>query len=225
MFQDLIALFYPHLCAGCQTPLTKNEKVLCLDCKTSLPRTDYHRFKENPVQKLFWGRVMVESATSLLYFNKGGKVQHMLHQLKYKGNTEVGTLLGKELGSSIKNSELFKGVDAVMAVPLHPKKEKIRGYNQAQLIADGVAETLQIKSGNQLKRKEFTSTQTKKSRYDRWQNVETVFNLTNPESLKDKHVLLIDDVVTTGATMEACIAELLRVPGIKVSVATLACAH
>lgn len=224
MFQDLLSLFYPHLCAGCQLPLTRHEKVLCLDCKVTLPRTDFHRFKENPVQKLFWGRVQVQSSTSLLYFNKGGKVQHMLHQLKYKGNTEVGSLLGKELGSSLKNSELFQNIDTVIPVPLHPQKEKSRGYNQAQLIADGVAETLSIKSGKQLKRKTFTATQTKKSRYDRWQNVETVFQISEPELLYNKHILLIDDVVTTGATIEACANELLRVPGTKVSIATLACA-
>lgn len=225
MLQDLLSLFYPNLCAGCSKSLLKNEKVICIDCRASMPRTDFHTFRENPVHKLFRGRTRVESSTSLLYFNKGAGVQQMLHQLKYKGNTELGEELGNELGSALKDSAYFQGIDAVMPVPLHPKKEKARGYNQSMLIAKGVANTLQVEASKNLVRKTNSGSQTRKSRYERWENVETAFAIQNPEKLKGKHILLIDDVVTTGATIEACVNELLKLDGTKVSVATLACAQ
>lgn len=225
MLQDLLSLFYPNLCAGCNKSLLKNERVICIDCRASMPRTDFHTFRENPVHKLFRGRTNVESSTSLLYFNKGAGVQKMLHQLKYKGNTELGEELGNELGSAIKDSAYFQGIDAVIPVPLHPKKEKLRGYNQSMLIAKGVAQSLQVEASKNLVRKTNSGSQTRKSRYERWENVETAFAIKNPEKLKGKHILLIDDVVTTGATIEACVNELLKLDGTKVSVATLACAQ
>jgi ComF family protein len=190
-----------------------------------MPRTDFHTFRDNPIQKLFWGRTSVESSTSLLYFNKGAKVQQMLHQLKYKGNTEIGEMLGQELGRSMNNSEYFKGITAVIPVPLHPKKEKLRGYNQSMMIARGVASMMAVETRKNLVKRTSTDSQTRKSRYDRWQNVESVFEIKEPESLYGKHILLIDDVVTTGATIEACVNELLKLPGTKVSVATIACAQ
>ncbi len=223
MLQDLLALFYPNLCAGCGKSLLKNERVICIDCRASMPRTDFHTFRENPVHKLFRGRTKVESSTSLLFFNKGAGVQQMLHELKYKGNTEIGEELGCELGAVLKNSEYFKGVDTVIPVPLHPKKEKKRGYNQSMVIAKGVARSMEIEASKNLVKKAHSDSQTRKSRYERWQNVETAFGIKNPESLKGKHILLIDDVVTTGATIEACVNELLKLDGTKVSVATLAC--
>jgi len=224
MLRELLSLFYPNLCAGCRRSLVKNERVLCTDCRISMPRTDFHTFRDNPVHQLFRGRTKVESSTALLYFHKGSGVQHMLHELKYKGNAELGEVLGQELGKTIKNSDLFKGVDTVLPIPLHPKKEKKRGYNQSMLIAKGVAETLSVQARKNLVRNANTSTQTRKSRYERWQNVETVFSIRNPKSLHGKHILLIDDVVTTGATIEACVNELLKLPGTKVSIATIACA-
>lgn len=224
MLQELISLFYPNLCAGCGSSLAKNERVICIDCRASMPRTDYHRFRENPVHTLFKGRTRVESATSLLYFNKGAGVQKMLHQLKYKGNTDLGEELGCELGSALKNSEHFQGIDMVMPVPLHPSKERKRGYNQSMVIARGVSKSLEVEAGKNLIRKSSTETQTRKSRYDRWQNVSEVFGVKNPEKIKGKHILLIDDVVTTGATLEACVNELLKQDGTKVSIATIACA-
>ena len=223
MLQDLLALFYPNLCAGCSKNLLKNEKVICIDCRASMPRTDFHTFRENPVHKLFRGRTKVESSTSLLYFIKGAGVQHMLHELKYKGNTELGEELGNELGNVLKDSDYFRGIDAVIPVPLHPQKERKRGYNQSMVIAKGVAKSMEIEASKNLIRKANSDSQTRKSRYERWRNVETVFAVKNPESLKGKHILLIDDVITTGATIEACVNELLKLDGTKVSVATLAC--
>ncbi len=224
MLRDFISLFYPNLCAGCQRSLVRRERVLCIDCRLTMPRTDFHTFRENPVHRLFRGRTQVESSTSLLYFHKGTGVQQMLHQLKYKGNTDLGEELGQELGRTLKKSELFAGIDAVIPVPLHPKKEKQRGYNQSMVIAKGVAVALEVQTRKNLVRSANTSTQTRKSRYERWQNVETVFKIKNPASLEGKHILLIDDVVTTGATIEACANELLKIPGTKVSIATVACA-
>lgn len=224
MLQNLISLFYPNLCAGCGNSLLKNERVICISCRASMPRTDFHRFKENPVFKLFRGRTRVEASTSLLYFNKGASVQQMLHQLKYRGNIELGEELGGELGSVLKDSEFFKDVDVVMPVPLHPAKERKRGYNQSMVIAKGVARVMEVEASKNLVRKSFTQTQTRKTRYERWQNVSEVFEVKNGKQIRGRHVLLIDDVITTGATLEACVNELLKEDGTKVSIATLACA-
>ncbi|MBU2553756.1 MAG: ComF family protein [Bacteroidales bacterium] len=223
---DLFGLLFPDLCAACGQPLVRGEKVICMGCHYNLPRTDFHLFEDNPVSRIFYGRVHLEAATSYLFFNKGGKVQHLMHQLKYKKNKEVGTYIGKLLGHDLKKDGLFQHTQVVVPVPLHPKKQRIRGYNQSEQIAIGLAEAMQISySTNNLIRNTFTETQTKKSRYSRWENVSGKFSVIHPEKLEGKNVLLVDDVLTTGATLEACAQELIKVKGIKVSVATLAYAQ
>lgn len=223
---DLLGLVFPNLCAACGQPLVRGEKVICMSCGFKLPQTDFHLFEDNPVSRIFWGRVDLHAATSFLNFNKGGKVQHLIHELKYKGNKEVGIYLGQTLGRALKSKGLFQTVEVVIPVPLHPKKQQLRGYNQSEQITKGLAETMHVyHSVNNLFRNTFTETQTKKSRYNRWQNVSGKFSVHYPDQLKGKHLLLVDDVLTTGATLEACAQELAKIPGVKISVATLAYAQ
>ena len=178
---------------------------------------------ENPVIKLFWGRTNIHSASSLYLFNKGSKVQHLIHQLKYKGKMEIGVSLGKYYGKELKAAPLFSTANIVIPVPLHKKKLKKRGYNQSETFAQGLAEAMNAEtSGEILIRTHASTTQTKKSRFERWKNVEEIFKVTSPEKIEGKHVLLVDDVVTTGSTLEACANKILEVPGTKVSVATIA---
>lgn len=175
---------------------------------------------------MFWGRVNIHSASAFYFFEKGGKVQNLMHQLKYRGKKEIGTLVGNWYGAELKNSELFNSVNLVVPVPLHPKKMKKRGYNQSESFAEGIAKAMEIQmdSTNFIRNIE-TETQTKKARYNRWQNVETVFEVKSPTIFENKHILLVDDVVTTGATLEACAQKLLSIGGTKISIATIAYAQ
>lgn len=220
---DFFNLFFPNTCYSCGEILVSGENIICTECYYNLPRTNFQFNIENPVSMVFWGRININIATSFLFFNKGGKVQKLLHQLKYKGKTEVGYELGKIFGSELYNSPYFKKTDIVIPVPLHPKKQKLRGYNQSDFIAMGLGQSLNAEFLTQyLIRNTFTETQTNKSRYSRWQNVDGKFSVINSEYLKGKNILLVDDVLTTGATLEACAQELLKVPKTTVSVATLA---
>jgi ComF family protein len=223
---DFVSLLFPQLCAACGESLVAGEAVICTDCRFSLPYTDFHLQADNIVAQQFWGRVKLEAAFALFYFVKGGKVQNLVHALKYKGNKEVGILLGEMAGSRLAKNELFKTVDLVIPVPLHKKRLKQRGYNQAQCFAEGIARQLNatVETGN-LVRPTATETQTHKSRFERFNNMQEVFVIKNPESLAGKHILLVDDVVTTGSTLEACGNQLLKIEGVKLSVATIAYAE
>ena len=224
-FRDFLNLFYPMVCASCGEKLLNQEKVICTGCLADLPRTNFHLQKENPVIQLFWGRVDVKNATALFRFQKGSRFQDLLHLLKYKGRKDVGEELGRQLGFELKKSDFYKNIQYVVPVPLHPKRQKKRGYNQAECIARGIAESMEIKMDTtNLIRNLATETQTKKTRIERWQNVESIFKLLDAEFYKNAEILLVDDVVTTGATLEACAQELLKTEGIKVSIAALATA-
>lgn len=225
LFDDLISLFYPRLCAGCNTPLVKGEEVLCLNCLADLPRTNYHLYLENPVFQIFIGRTKIQLATSFCHFDKGGRLQHLLHQLKYKGNCRVGQKLGTLLGADLIQNTLYQDIDAIIPVPLHPKKEKKRGFNQSAEIGKGLSESMcrPLIEGN-LVRAINVASQTRKGRFERWENVSGIFRIKDGVGLTGKHLLLVDDVVTTGATLEACCEPLLAIPGVRVSIATLACA-
>lgn len=224
-FSDFFNLFYPSVCAACGERLVTQEKVICTHCLVDIPRTNFHNQIDNPVSQLFWGRTKIENATALFRFHKGSRFQDLLHLLKYKGRKDVGIELGRQLGFELKKSELFKSVEIVIPVPLHPKREKKRGYNQAECISIGIAESMEIEvQSRNLIRNKATETQTKKSRIERWQNVNSIFTIIEPELLNNKHVIIVDDVVTTGATLEACAQALNTVEGVKVSIATLATA-
>lgn len=223
---DFINLFFPNNCSVCGNSLVSQEEVICTGCQFKLPRTNFHFEPENPIARIFWGRVNLKTATSFLFFNKGGNVQHLVHQLKYKGKKNVGRYLGKLIGYELIQSPVFASVDLIVPVPLHPKKERLRGFNQSLIIAEGLSESLQKPlSKNNLERLIHTSTQTKKSRYSRWENVKDVFGIKAPEKFAGKHILLVDDVLTTGATIEACAQKILEIEGTNVYAVTLAYAQ
>lgn len=225
LIDDFISLLFPKICAACGNSLWKQEETVCLSCEFHLPRTNFHLILENPVSQLFWGRVNLESAAAFLYFNKGNKVQRLIHQLKYKGRKDIGIYLGRQYGQQLKYSPFFQMVQLIVPVPLHPKKLLQRGYNQSEQFAIGLGETMKIPvDPYAICRKKETETQTKKSRFRRWQNVAEVFHVTNSGSMVMKHVLLVDDVITTGATLESCIHALTSIHGIRISVATIAVA-
>ena len=220
---DFLNLLFPELCNACGSSLFHGETLICTKCLYDLPYTDFERYAENPVAKQFWGRIPIHAAMAMLYFNKGNKVQQLIHHLKYKDQTQLGVLLGNKLGEKIKNSECYNDITTIIPVPLHPKRQRSRGYNQSKLIADGIAEILKVPVNDKLLvRGKATSTQTKKNRYNRFLNMQTVFVVNEPKLLKKHHILLVDDVMTTGATLEACGIELLKHGTRKLSIVTLA---
>ena len=222
---SIIGLLYPSVCAACGTSLFKWENLVCTRCRSFLPKTGYELQEDNPLARIFYGKVHLKAVTACFFFSKEGKVQHLIHELKYKGNGEAGVFLGQELGKSIKEAPRFKGIDYLIPVPLHPKRERKRGYNQSMMIVQGISEVTGIPVGDTfLVRSVNTATQTRKSKEERWQNVKDIFDVKHPERLEGKYVLLIDDVLTTGATLEACALKLSTIPGITISCATAACA-
>jgi ComF family protein len=217
---SFIDIIYPNDCVICKTHLLHNENYLCLTCRFDLPYINHSQQTKDGLQKLFWGRVDVENVYALLNYQKGNQTQKILHLLKYKDKTKLAEYFGEKLGYTIKNSDLF---DFLVPVPLHPKKFKIRGYNQSTIISKGVNKVLNTDiNENVLVRKSFNKSQTNFSKFDRWGNVNSIFKVINSKPFINKHVLLIDDVLTTGATIEACVKELLKIQGCRVSIATLA---
>jgi ComF family protein len=220
---DAIHLFYPHVCMGCGSDLLDEPQLLCLKCLHDLPHTHFESFTNNPVEKYFWGRLPLEAAHSEFYFSKGTLIQYLVHQLKYKNNKAIGVYLGEITGKSLLKSNRFNNIDALVPLPLNADKEHKRGYNQAAIICNGISAVMQIPviNGNVI-RNRFTDTQTRKHRTERWENVEGSFIVSDPATLQGKHVLLVDDVVTTGATLEACGRVMQQQADIKLSIATLA---
>ncbi|MEJ8757537.1 ComF family protein [Pontibacter sp. H259] len=228
MFQDLLALFFPESCYACNGALARGEKFICTNCNIKLPYTDFHEYggtELNPLQRRFWGKVPVRFAFSYLYFQSKGSVQRLLHQLKYKGAKELGEHLGKRYGSILQEYHYHEQFDLIVPVPLHKYKLRKRGYNQSEHFALGLAVVMDVPlKANVLVRTINTTTQTHKDRYNRWQNVEQVFEVVKPELIKDKHILIVDDVLTTGATLEACAVALLNAGASEISIATIAAA-
>ena len=223
LWEDFISLLFPRLCYGCGNHLLRNERLICTECYIVIPRTNYHLKADNPVAQLFWGRCLIENAAAFSFYTRDSRIRKLIHQLKYKGIGEIGYELGRIYALSLKTSGFLDGVDLIIPVPLHPSKKRKRGFNQSELISSGISDvtgiTIDTKS---LVRRNVSRTQTKKSRYDRWTNVEDIFQVTDSVSLKDKHILIIDDVITTGSTIEACANEILKIENVKVSVAALA---
>lgn len=196
-----------------------------MSCYYRLPRTNFHTDRENRVEKRFFGKIPVEEASALFYFNKGSDFRHLIHLLKYKDRQDVGEALGRMAGRELITNGTFKDIDCIVPIPLHTKKERKRGYNQAECIAKGLSEILgKPVELEGVKRVKANKTQTKKSVLQRWQNVQEIFELKNMEQIEGKHILLVDDVLTTGATMEACAITLLRANGVRISLFTLAVA-
>lgn len=216
-------LFYPHLCTGCGSDLLKEDNLLCLECINNLPKTNFAQHHNNPVEKIFWGRIPVTAAHSEFYFSKESLLQQLIHQLKYKNNKDIGIFLGEMMGKTLLNSNRFNNIDYLIPLPLYPDKERKRGYNQAAIICNGMSEIMKVPVMNDnVIRQRFTETQTHKHRTERWENVLGSFIVNNPAALKEKHILLVDDVITTGATLEACGSVILQSEGVKLYIATLA---
>jgi ComF family protein len=226
ILNDLLCLFYPNLCLLCKRPLIVNEKYLCLYCLCDLPKTNYHVNKTNPAADLFAGYAQVSDVTAFLFFERKGVTQRLIHALKYKGNYGLAEYLGRMAALDLKKESVYASVDAIIPIPLHPKKERQRGYNQSEHIAKGIASVYACEINNLLiQRITHTVSQTRKTAYERHLNVEKIFQLTDPETLHGKHILLIDDVITTGATISSCIDTLISVPEIKISIFALAIAR
>jgi ComF family protein len=216
-------LFYPHVCTGCGSDLIDDNNLLCLQCINDLPHTNFAMHTSNPVEKVFWGRLSITSAMSEFYFTKGTLIQTLIHQFKYKSNIDIGLYLGAIMGNSLLKSNRFNRIDALIPLPLNAEKEFKRGYNQATILCNGMSTVMGVPViKNNVIRNRFTQTQTKKHRTERWENVEGSFAIKDPTVLNNKNILLVDDVVTTGATLEACGAEILKIEGTKLSIATLA---
>lgn len=222
VWSNFLHLFFPRLCLLCGKPLIENEQHLCLHCLYELPRAPYHKRPDNPILKLYAGIPQLQKAAGFLLYEKDGHVQSLVHSFKYRNNKKIAEYLGRIASFELQEHGLFDDIDFLVPVPLHPKKERKRGYNQAEWIARGIASVCNRPIiSNTLYRKTHTTTQTSKSRYERHLNVENIFSLHETETFEDKHVLLIDDVITTSATSSACIDVLTTVPNIRISLFTL----
>lgn len=206
--------------------MKRNEKVLCTSCLHALPVTNYHQEKGNAVEAIFYGRIPVENATSLLLFEKKEMVQKLIHNLKYKGHEEIGAYLGTWLGNELKQLENYREVSVIIPVPLHKTKLKKRGYNQVEAFGREIAKALEVPYKDHILLKVSASqTQTLKKRFARWGSIGETFVLQHKEEIENEHVLLVDDLVTTGATLEACAEKLLQAKNVKISIATMAVTH
>lgn len=226
-FHSFWSLLFPRCCVVCGSPLSRGEECLCTCCNINLPRTGFHLRKDNPVECLFWGRIPgLKRASSFLFYRKGSDFRRILHLLKYGGYKELGEMMGRYMSAELSSGEFFDGVDMIIPVPLHRKKQKLRGYNQSEWIARGIASVTGIPlCAECMIREKNTETQTRKSTFERWENVEGIFRLCDTVHFEGKHVLLVDDVLTTGATTVACASAFARVSGIRISVLTLAVAE
>ena len=223
---DFLGLIFPRICSGCGNSLWKHENILCDTCFYHLPRTNFHLYEDNPVNRIFWGRVEILSATSFLLFNKGSKVQNIIHDLKYKDRKDIGVFLGAEFGKLLKSCPPYSLSGLIIPVPLHRKKYLQRGYNQSEQFGIGLSSSMGIPCIPHLLQRKFANeTQTHKSRFLRWKNVSDSFYISDPGGIAGARILLVDDVVTTGATLESCISVLSSVPGVSISVATIAYAR
>lgn len=224
--RDFFSLFFPRICPACSENLVAEGSCLCASCQAQLPFARLAGEKDNLMTQLFWGRVPIETGAPLFFFRKGSKVQHLIHAFKYKGYREIGPYLGRLHGHELKHSPLYQGLDMVVPVPLHIRKERRRGFNQSVLFARGLAESLEIPLvTNRLLRIVPTTSQTRKTRFKRWQNVKSVFHIPDLSVFENKRILLVDDVVTTGSTLEACCQKLLEARNVKLWLATIALAQ
>lgn len=220
---SFVRLFFPRYCVVCGKPLQEGEEGICFRCNMDLPRTNYHLHKDNPVERMFWGKMPLERATSFFFYRKGNDSRRILHLLKYGGRKDLGELMGRQMAAELSETGFFREMDVIIPIPLHPRKQKERGYNQSECIARGISVVTGIPVDTvSVQRGKHTETQTRKSAFERWTNVEGVFLLPHPEHFAGKHILLVDDVLTTGATTTACADAFQDVEGVRISILTLA---
>ena len=224
-FLSFLQLLFPRQCAVCGASLQEGEEAICIRCNMDMPRTNYHCAKDNPVERMFWGKIPLVRATSYFFYHKGSDFRRVLHQLKYGGRKDIGEAMGRFMAEELAATNFFGGVDIIVPVPLHPRKQRMRGYNQSECIARGVSSVAGIPMDVfSVIRKKHTETQTRKSTYERWENVNGIFLLRYPERFVGKHILIVDDVLTTGATTTACADAFQGVEGVRISILTLAMA-
>lgn len=222
LFRNLLNLLLPEVCEVCGRELLEDEKGVCLSCLFKLPRTDNYKVIDNSAERLMAGRIPFERIACYCVYAEGGILPPLIHNLKYYNKKEIGFLLGRMFGDDLSGSDFIKPIDIIVPVPLHPKKEKIRGYNQAAVIAQGISEStsLPVSTGN-LVRVVHNPTQTKRTRTERWENVKDIFYVKDKQLFEQKHILLVDDVITTGSTIEACGIALHKCTNLKISIATI----
>ena len=226
MFESIINLFFPKVCSGCSSFLLSNENVICTVCRHEIPLTNHHLNPENDAFKKFYGRIPVMHTSALFYFHKKGIVQELIHNLKYKGHEEIGAILGEWFAEDLKTIDLLQSVDEIIPVPLHRRKLKERGYNQVTAFGKALSSGLNIDyNGSILVRNVYSKTQSKKNLLGRTEGIESTFDVSFTEKDHNKHFLLIDDVITTGSTLEACSRALLKIPGAKISIVCMAMAQ
>ena len=222
LFASLGQMLFPDLCVVCQDYLTNKERCICDLCSYTLPKYEQSNIENNSIEKALWGRAKLAAATSLFRFDSTQDVQQILHQIKYRGNQKLAIYMGEQLGLLIRNQKWFDSVDTILPVPLHPKKYNLRGCNQSLLLAQGILNVTMLPISEAVERIHYVRSQTKLNRYERFSNVEMVFKLTKPEELRNKNILIVDDVFTTGATIEAMLRALKDVDLMEVMFASLA---
>lgn len=219
---SLLHLVFPHVCEGCGSDTLASSHFICLQCLSQLPQTFFEAHSNNPVEKLFWGRLAITSASAQYYYTKESVLQQIVHAFKYRGNKALGFYLGQLMGQQLAAANRFTHIDALVPLPLFPSKERSRGFNQSTVLCEGIASILQkpvLKDA--MERNSYTESQTKKTRIERWQNIKDRFEVAQPAALRGKHILLVDDIITTGATLEACGREIVEDGGAELSIATL----
>ncbi len=223
---DFLSLFLPRLCLACRSHLVRGEEVLCTECLLSMAKTDFHVKRDNMLEQAFWGRCTVERAAAFSVYNRGSRIRKLIHSLKYEGRKEIGMMLGELYGTTLTETGFMDGIDMIVPVPLSSERQRRRGYNQSELFAQGlsVASHLPVKTGV-VRRTGRSESQTRRGRYERWENVDGIFTVCKPSTIYGKHILMADDVITTGSTMESCVNALQRAGASRVSVVAMAAAQ
>lgn len=223
MYKNLLNVIFPMFCNGCSKLLLKNENIICTKCTHNLPFTNHHIIKVNEIHNVFYGLIPFEFAASILYFTKKGLVQNLMHNLKYRNRQEVGTYLGNLYSKELVNLDVIKDIDVIIPVPLHKKRFNERGYNQVTTFCKAIEKNLSIPVlDNILVKTKNLKSVTHKSKENRLEHNKNVFSIENQHNIEDKHILIIDDVFTTGATIEACAREILKIKNTKISILTMA---
>ncbi len=223
---DFLSLFLPRLCLTCRAHLVRGENVLCTECLLSMGRTDFHTRRDNMLEQAFWGRCHVERAAAFSVYNRGSRIRKLIHSLKYGGRRDIGRMFGELYGSMLTETGFMNGIDIIVPVPLSAERKRMRGYNQSECFAQGLSSSSRVPvRSDLLLRTGRSESQTRRGRYERWENVEGLFTVSKPSAITGKHILVADDVITTGSTMEACVNALHEAGGERISLIALAVAQ